>query len=354
MIWQYFPTAMCFPIEPDTEEARRACWHTALSALAASPHYQVQLYDAKSKSESVTGEETYFCILCHRLIGESRADFLAWKQMHRLLPELLLEHPFWQANELEPHAPFRLLGTVSEIGGVHPTSDGEALLPKALPDPMEQNVGRSVLLVADSSERMRSVRAEWRSLAHEGYRVVPLLLSDGGIGTAFAWVTACKGRWEQATCDVGGEQREVSFGVLPGGTAVFEPSALGESKETAQKGIRTVLETGYRAIVVAGADLSFPEEEWTTLLWECSNEADFTVLLSKSGQSELVGNVRFSDGIEETLLHTRAEERAKKTDLVRFVGKTAERGAGAELKRRLERSGTVCFETEKEQTGFDS
>lgn len=336
MIWTYFPTGMCFPTASDDAETKRACWYIALRALAAVEHLEMQLYEATLPCTPAAGESAYFCILCHRNISKTRENNLAWKQMDRLRCELLYEHPFWQANELEPYAPFTLLGTVNEDGAILPTEEGKHLLPSELPSAMERNTGETILLVADRDKQ--TLVSAWKRLSAEGKRVAPLLLTDGGIGTVYAWTTACGGRWEPV---LPAYQTEgfCRFGVLFGHTAVIEPAHPSVLLPSIKEALSFVADSGYRSIVIAAGDLPFDKEMWKSELIGLPSEITVTVLLKEGTETETCQGVRFEDGVFGMLSRMRVAEKLMRAGKIVLAGGSNETSVIRAFRRLAKQTG---------------
>ena len=262
MIWQYFPVGLRFPVRDFSDETKRACWETALSALIAADATGVTLYDAQQTYDVGSGSPVYLCIACYYGIKQARACSKKLFDMDDLLIRLCRSAPFFQANALESFGPYPILGKIEQDGAVSFTEAGETVLKGVVPKPHNRQSGMHILLVSDADEAEDSAERCTRTLgiaaAKAGLSVSRTFIADGGFGTLRALVAAKNGRYESVTVtDAAGERRDAVIGVLPGSVAVLE--AAGRDMKTVAELIKKTLDLGYRKIDLAAAGCTDPE-----------------------------------------------------------------------------------------------
>ena len=150
MIWQYFPVGLRFPVRDFSEETKRACWETTLSALIAAEATGVTLYDAQQTYDTGSGSPVYLCIACYYGIKQARACSKKLFDMDDLLIRLCAHAPFFQANALESFGPYPVLGKIESDGTVSVTEAGETVLKGVVPKPQNRQKGMRILLVSDA------------------------------------------------------------------------------------------------------------------------------------------------------------------------------------------------------------
>ena len=149
MIWRYFPIGLRFPVKDFSDETKRTCWQTALSALCASGACGATLYDAQETYDCGTGGPVYTCIACMEDIKRSRAVGKYLYSLDALMAGLCMHRPFVQANYLESFGPYPLLGKAAEEGASEITDAGRTFLPEYVA-PMQASDGLRLLIAADS------------------------------------------------------------------------------------------------------------------------------------------------------------------------------------------------------------
>ena len=270
MIWHYFPIGMRFPVADFSEDTRRACWKTALSAAFASDATQTGLYEACESFDPISNSPVYICIICYVGIKQSRAAGEKLHSLDALMSRLCLLRPLVQANDLESFGPYPILAEIDANGTIRPNENGAAFIPTEMPIPMRPNEGFQILILPDSMNGNGGAEGFSRVLgtvaANRGFRVRRLPIADGDEGTVRALIAGSGGRYETVSCeDVNGERVKMLVGVIPGSVAVIEASdAVGNariSEQTPPIGqrssfgvgalIRKTLDLGYRKIWVA-------------------------------------------------------------------------------------------------------
>ena len=248
MIWRYFPIGLRFPVKDFSDETKRTCWQTALSALCAAGASGAALYDAQETYDCGTGGPVYTCIACMEDIKRSRAVGKYLYSLDALMAGLCMHRPFVQANYLESFGPYPLLGKAAEEGASEITDAGRTFLPEYVA-PMQASDGLRLLIAADSINADIPAETVTRALgsaaAATGFRVRRMLLANGSVGTVRAMVTAANGRYETISY-TGSDSLRVSetIGVLPGGEAVAESGTLSEEF------FARIVDNGYRTLLV--------------------------------------------------------------------------------------------------------
>ncbi len=125
MIWQYFPIGFRFPVRDFSEETKRACWETALSALYASDPKDVTLYDAQETYDVGSGGPVYICIACFYGIKQARSSAKVLMSRDRLMSRLCSHQPIIQANALESFGPYPLLFPYTTLFRSHLSRNGK-------------------------------------------------------------------------------------------------------------------------------------------------------------------------------------------------------------------------------------
>lgn len=262
MIWSYFPVGMSFPVEDFSEESKRRCWETALSAAAAGTPEGLTLYDSCSEAVAGGAQKEYICILNHKTVVQSRANMAVWSKRDRLLCRLSLHKPFYQANALDGFGPYVLLGEIGSGGNIERSESGRPFLPERLPTPMPVENGRTVLIAVQEKNgplgcTAASVQAG-RAAAENGWHVQYCPFAEGGCEATFALTHAKGGRfeWVQTQND---REEDVSLllGVIPGFTAVFDCAGLltdGTDPKARAHAlglvVKRILDLGYRRLVL--------------------------------------------------------------------------------------------------------
>lgn len=257
MIWRYFPVGFRFPVPDFTDETKRGCWETALSALTASGGSGATLYDAQEHYDVGTGGSVYLCIACFYGIKQSRAVAKQLYARDRLMSTLCLHRPFLQANDLESFGPYPILGTLKDDGIVETTEAGAAFLPERA-EPMPINDGMKLLVAAQPNEDGEAAEAFTRAIgdaaANAGFQTVRVPLADGAKGLITSLVTAQNGRYETLRCMNGnGERVSETIGILPGPVAVLTPA----NDQTDL--LKSTVDAGYRSLLVWENSFDAPE-----------------------------------------------------------------------------------------------
>jgi hypothetical protein len=268
MIWQYFPVGFRFPVRDFSDETRRACWETTLSALYSADPKGLTLYDAQQTYDAGTAGPVYICIACYYGIKQARANAKKLFAMDDLLIRLCRNTPFMQANALESFGPYPLLGKIEDDNTLTVTEAGEAVLKGVEKKPLMPRKGLKLLIVSDENETEGSAEACTRAIGAEavtqGFIVQRTVIADGGYGTVRALVGALNGRYESVTVsDANGERRSDVIGILPGPIAVTE--AAGRDTATVGALLQKALDLGYRKILL-GADKCIDPENANVLL----------------------------------------------------------------------------------------
>lgn len=228
MMWHYFPIGFRFPVGDFSNETKRHCWEITLSALNAAGGAGATLFDTEQPYDYGTDGPVYLCIACFENIKQSRAVGKALYAQNALMTELALHRPFLQANALESFGPYVQHGTLTEDGTVRRTETEFAFFPSSIPNP--RNTGNTRHLIAaepygDAITAETVTRLLGKAANDRSESVQRILLSDGGIGTVRALVTAKNGRYEPVTFrDALGERHTETIGILPGFQAVLDPS----------------------------------------------------------------------------------------------------------------------------------
>ena len=248
MIWHYFPIGLRFPVKDFSDDTKRMCWETALSALCASGAAGATLYDAQETYDYGSGGPVYTCIACIEGIKQSRLIGKALYDLDALTARLCLHRPFVQANYLESFGPYPILGKETENGAAEITESGAPFLPEQVA-PMRKPSGMKILIAADGIGAELPAETVTRALgaaaAAHGLRVRRMALACGTAGTVRALVTATNARYEMLNCTTADGQRfSETIGVLPGCEAVTESAGLPDALLT------RLFEYGYRTVLV--------------------------------------------------------------------------------------------------------
>ena len=219
MIWRYFPIGMRFPVKDFSDESKRACWRTAISALIAAGGNGASLYDAEETFDFGTGGSVYTCIACFYGIKQSRAVAKKLYALDALMSTLCLHHPFVQANYLESYGPYPILGKLNETCDIESTEAGASLLPKSAM-PMQPNSGMKLLIASESIRDDIPAEALTRAIGIEasghGFRLQRIPLANVSRGLVRSLVTALNGRYETVSYMWNdGEHAASTIGVLP-------------------------------------------------------------------------------------------------------------------------------------------
>ncbi|MBR3128897.1 MAG: hypothetical protein IKF65_00070 [Clostridia bacterium] len=334
MIWQYFPVGLRFPVRDFSDETKRACWKTALSALLAADANGATLYDAQQTYDAGTGGPVYLCIACFYGVKQSRASSKKLYELDGLMTRLCRSMPFFQANALESFGPYPPLGKLEENGTVSVTEAGEAVLKGVEPERMAPGDGIRLLIASDGNGTDGDAEALTRIFGMEaalhGFKACRTVIADGGFETLRALVGGLNGRCETVSiaCE-NGERKTETIGVLPGPVAVLE--AAGRDVKTVGALIQKALDLGYRKIDLAADGCIDPEnggllsESPDPRLSECKcrllSAGTGNVLIDAlksigfaavSGTETVLNAIRFAQGqnrVDFAILHTFGVER---------------------------------------------
>ncbi len=261
MIWHYFPIGMRFPVRDFSNETRRKCWETALSAAFASDARGTGLYEACETYDPGSQSAVYTCIVCYVGIKQSRAAGKTYHSLDRLMARLCLNNPLVQANYLESFGPYPILAEIDDAGKVRPSETGALFLPTEPVEPMRPADDWTVLIASAGTESCDAEtvsRVLGTSAADNGFHVRRAVLANGGEGTVRSLVSGTNGRYETVALESpGGDRTKAVIGVIPGPVAVLEAASVcGESKSSRAVGslIRKTLDLGYRTIWIALGD----------------------------------------------------------------------------------------------------
>lgn len=261
MIWLNFPVGMSFSVKDFSEETKKKCWLIALSALAATEVKNRQgmtLYDNCAEHLPGSADKEYVCIMNHMSVAHSRVNVPLWRNMSKLVANLSLHYPFYQANALDGFGSYTVLGTILEDGTLCVEDAGQTVLPSTLPPAMPADKEGTILIalpaLPDHCGFGYVLKQVGKAAAEAGLRVRYCPLAEGGPGTAYALTYAAKGRFEWIILEK--NNPAVLMGVMPGETVIVDLSMLGASQNQAEgssesvgKLINGIWDLGYRNIM---------------------------------------------------------------------------------------------------------
>lgn len=261
MIWLNFPVGMSFSVKDFSEETKKKCWLIALSALAATEVKNRQgmtLYDNCAEHLPGSADKEYVCIMNHMSVAHSRVNVPLWRNMSKLVANLSLHYPFYQANALDGFGSYTVLGTILEDGTLCVEDAGQTVLPSTLPPAMPADKEGTILIalpaLPDHCGFGYVLKQVGKAAAEAGLRVRYCPLAEGGPGTAYALTYAAKGRFEWIILEK--NNPAVLMGVMPGETVIVDLSMLGASQnqtegssESVGKLINGIWDLGYRNIM---------------------------------------------------------------------------------------------------------
>lgn len=262
MIWKNFPVGLSFPVKDFSTESKRHCWDLTLAALsAAKPENRVgmELYDKCSEGNPGSACREYVCILSHFSVTHSRANLALWRSMGRLMAELSLHYPFYQANALEGFGPYQKLGEFTESDMLVLSEEGKCLMESYLPVPLETASNGSVLIAASTKPDCLGYGSTLKEIgslfAEAGKEVLYLPLPDGAAGTAYAYTCALRGRFEWVGLEKNSSPSDsVLIGIIPGGRVILDLETMKQptgSSEMLGKILKRILDLGYRRFLLA-------------------------------------------------------------------------------------------------------
>ena len=264
MIWKHFPVGMSFSVADFSAETKKRCWNIALRALAATTvenRRGMELYDNCAKNIPGSADLEYVCIFDHQSVKQSRVNVALWRSMDRLLANLSLHMPFYQANALDGFGPYVALGSIAEDGTLQRKEEGAELLPNALPDPIPIARNGSVLIALpaeqDAFGYAHALKEIGKAAAEAEKEVIYCPMANGSAGSTYAITVAMRGRFEWVeTLNTAGETQRILLGVIPGSTAVADLSCLLKGMETTVSPseafgtlVRKILNLGYRSMI---------------------------------------------------------------------------------------------------------
>ncbi len=266
MIWKHFPVGMSFSVADFSAETKKQCWSIALRALAATTvenRSGMELFDNCAKNIPGSADLEYVCIFNHRSVKQSRVNVALWRSMDRLLANLSLHVPFYQANALDGFGPYVELGSIAEDGTLQVKEEGAPFLPTELPDPMPISQKGSVLIALpaeqDSLGYTHALKEIGKAASETDKTVDYCPVANGSAGSTYAITVAMRGRFEWLeTINTAGEPCRILLGVVPGGTAVVDLACLLNGAETTVTPseafgtlVRKILDLGYRSMILA-------------------------------------------------------------------------------------------------------
>ena len=299
MIWNYFPVGMSYPVDDFSDEIKKQCWESTLSALVASEKenwIETELYDFCATNYPGSSEKEYVCILNQRHVTQTRVTVPMFKKMDVLRSQLSLHFPFYSANALDDFGPYIQLGYIDKDGAYSIAEEGKGVLPETLPAPMKKCTGDRVLIAMNAvltpkgySEHLRTVAS---NAAKRGMQIDYCPIASGSIGTAYAVTYAKEGRFEWLKGrKISSYLNRILLGILPGHTVIWDCAALNsisgqpDGTDLFDETVKAILDLGYRNIIFA-ADGYSDQGRVSSLLRDKEDirlkDCNFTVLTSNS------------------------------------------------------------------------